>query len=85
MGISERIYDLNKDEKGYGDIYRDDDGPSWYYGNHGTPSAQSPLQAFNMMCMNAGVGVEVKFCPNCGAKRADNAKFCTECGARLEN
>ena len=155
MGISERLYDLNKDEKGYGDIYRDDDGnlietaiyypykdnkylmvweseddyckkmpaiyrkdtsgvhervadselaekiytsykvvtytihqsddgPSWYYGNHGTPSAQSPLQAFNMMCMNAGVGVEVKFCPNCGAKRADNAKFCTECGARLE-
>ena len=26
MGISERLYDLNKDEKGYGDIYRDDDG-----------------------------------------------------------
>ena len=37
-----------------------------------------------MMCMNAGGGVEVKFCPNSGTKRADNAKFCTECGARLE-
>jgi len=26
-----------------------------------------------------------KFCPNCGAKIAENAKFCMECGAKMEN
>ncbi len=34
-------------------------------------------------CNNCGASMELKVCPNCGAKNAQNVRFCNNCGTNL--
>ena len=36
-------------------------------------------------CNNCGASMELKECPNCGAKNALTVRFCNNCGTNLEN
>ena len=74
------------------------DGPAWYYENlrnpGGSPALGMMSREMGMMLMNqqltksetmdfSDMKADIKFCPNCGAKREGKLKFCPECGARL--